>query len=254
MAWGTMPDEYTLPEPTPGSQEAGEHAWKGQCVSCGFLAEFGAPVDEINYLEMGNARRLSGRMFRYRPGMQGQEINPLAAPACFLHRASLLEEISDRLGGIPTNLDKKLFEQTAKDRINDPDRHCSDWFLYKPGLTPQKHFERREMLELEEQRRRFELELDKSSKEFQRSIFQESQTTQKEMVAISARQMKLSIVAIVAGVLVTFLATLWTTQCTEQEVRVVNFPTPDASSAPVVIPAIVTVIPTVAPSLTPESR
>src|SRR5712692_9293830 len=109
----------------------------GRCVSCGFLATHGDRWHEVTEDE-----RKSGDIVK-QDGMRAW-----ARPVCFVSAADLPVE----LGPGDPSAAKVLY-------VIGKDRKCPKWFEYVPDFSPKEHFEKRQMMDLEAERRKHDLEL-----------------------------------------------------------------------------------------------
>ena len=120
----------------PGADES-----RGRCVSCGFLATHG--IHDATLHEVGLTGRETGRI-----GGSGLH--------CFRQAAPLLQEIRDAT--VEPN-GRRIQTEEVIVSVLRRDRNCSKWCLYESGQSAEKHLERLQMIQLEEERKAHDLRL-----------------------------------------------------------------------------------------------
>lgn len=136
----------------------------GKCASCGFLSRAVRSGLTVSYKQVDWLVRYGMEPFFSEATDEAkQSTSPEHPnPECFLHAVNLPDELGvevGKRGGGNWN--------AGAQSIFWKDRHCSEWFLYSPGMNPKRHFERYEMQRLEQSRRDFELRLFELSQKLQ---------------------------------------------------------------------------------------
>jgi hypothetical protein len=156
--------------------------WKkleGRCISCGYLCKridlLTSTIYEASVEDRNNFNFLS------HPESPRQ-----TKIWCFAYKEPLYEEF-ERLKKL---YDRKRDSAQICGQIVMRDTRCERWFPYKPFMSPKEHYERFQMMQLEQERRnferrmehdrrKFEQRMDKDRREFDLKLFKISQEVQK---------------------------------------------------------------------------
>ncbi len=211
----------------------------GRCYSCGFLAKYSLLLPSLGKFEVSWPERDGAEFFSHNPTIEPHTKRPIpTVPMCakgIIHFGLLTQNVD------ATALHSKLKELLAENR------QCKGWREYVTTVGPQEMLDRESILQLEQERREFEV-----------ALHHDSQTTQNEMRRIAGSQLRWSIVAIVIGVVVTFLATFFTIRCSTAQVTL-RGPLPvivqdtTATVMPSPSPSVVAWTPTPSPESTPDT-
>ncbi len=96
--------------------------------------------------------------------------------ACYQHKANFMAEINRLVD--QGERDRKIVEMVRQDR------HCEAWYPYRPGFSPQEHYEEMRMQRLEHDRQTLQLRLSDLERTAQREsnqIAEASNTAISEM-------------------------------------------------------------------------
>jgi len=187
---------------------------QNSCATCGFLARKPAPAAQASsFYEMPDVTRVNGGGWW---AFQVAGLGTHTVPWCAVGAFPILAEIRDICGEAvyfkwpATNRetgdnrnDHATPERTAaaKTVFNKDRPECTEWFQYIPGLSPEKHIERRHMLQLEQDRRRFEADLERDRKSFETRLFDIEQRSQEKWQTVGLRLAVAAIILAAAQVL-----------------------------------------------------
>lgn len=117
-----------------------EVRYRGRCSTCGFLAKAVTPTDdaEIRAIERDTGIDAYGKVpFTF---------------FCFVNAQPIRYELGELMEAGKT-------ERDAAVAVLQKDRHCADWYPYRPGAPPLWHYEDLRMMLLEEARAQREKEM-----------------------------------------------------------------------------------------------
>jgi len=128
---------------------------EGKCRYCGFLSKHG--TDTVNFpsprfYEVEHSERIYGKFTRH---VVSQGMVADTEPMCFMEKINL------------TEIDQTQGRAKLLEEIN-ADRHCESWWPYRPGRSPNQHYEELQMQRLEQDRRAHEVKLADLALEAQR--------------------------------------------------------------------------------------
>jgi hypothetical protein len=157
-----------------------------RCISCGLLCKRLADHTDVTF-EATVEDRNTGTLYTRTPTQQATKI------WCFVYEKDLYSEYTIRCES-SKNPD---YSDVCKTIIMQ-DIECPKWFPYRPFMSPKEHFERFLMMQLEQERRKFERNiendrrhfeerLEKDKKDFDLQLFSMSQKIQQDSKAIVER-------------------------------------------------------------------
>lgn len=148
-----------------------DSASEGRCISCGFLAKFdlhySGPPPYI--YEMPPRDRETGE----RSGLRLEAAREITGfPQCYVNASDIWKEIGT------ARRDRNIDEFSATRQVLDQDRHCSKWYPYTQGYSPQEHLEEKRVLQLEKDRKEFEFRIEQDRKNFELLLEQRNRNFQ----------------------------------------------------------------------------
>ncbi|MBE0609263.1 MAG: hypothetical protein IH609_07780 [Dehalococcoidia bacterium] len=199
----------------------------GTCINCGFLGKSivlvkGTKFEPVPADERGHANNFNQTFIA--PGSTGP-----AAPACWLGAVSFRREIADAI-----DLSQPLEErERAALGVYTKDRRCEQFHPLRPYLSPTEHWQERETMRLEEQRRGWQGDLESDRRAFWREYDERKGKWQSRwnwrFVLLAAAQIAVGLIALGIALMPTF-------EADEPKAVVVFTPTPTSTHTPTPIP------------------